>query len=239
MTLRYALATDCGRERENNEDAALAVPELGLFLIADGMGGHVAGEVASHVAIESLTAFVKGNGPANDLEDESRLLCEATLQANTAVLHQAESRGLLGMGTTLTALRVRGRTAIVSHVGDTRACLLKDGELSALTQDHNIASLLVDQGIIQAEDAKNHPERHMLTQAIGTQENIEPDLIQARIPKSGRILLSTDGLHDVVPTEEIAELASQEDLDAAVRALIGRANEHGSPDNVTVILVEP
>ncbi len=239
MSLRYAIATDCGRERQNNEDAALGVPELGLFVIADGMGGHLGGEVASQVAIDSLLAFLEGHGPAEDPEDGARLLSEATLEANSAVLHEAERRGLAGMGTTLTALQISSRTATICHVGDTRASLLKDGELSVLTRDHNIASLMVDQGIIPAAQATLHPERHMLTQAIGTQESVDPDLIRVQIPRGGRILLSTDGLHDVVPADVIAELAHQKELEGAARALIEQANERGGPDNVTVILIAP
>ncbi len=239
MSLRYAIATDRGRERENNEDAALGVPELGLFVIADGMGGHIGGEVASQVAIDSLLAFVKGHGPVRDLKDSARLLSEAVLEANSAVLHEAELRELVGMGTTLTALQIAERSATICHVGDTRAGLLQDGELSVLTRDHNIASLMVAQGIIPAAQATLHPERHMLTQAVGTSESIEPDIVQVEIPRGARILLSTDGLHDVVPADVIAELAHREELKAAAQALIEQANNRGGPDNVTVILIEP
>jgi protein phosphatase len=239
MSLRYAVASDCGRERDNNEDAARAIEELGLFVIADGMGGHVGGEVASRVAVETFVSFVKGHGSATGLADEVRLLSEALLEANTAVQHEAESRNLVGMGTTLTALRIRGQMATVCHIGDTRAYLVKDGQLEALTQDHTIVGLLVEEGLIGADDAKDHPERHMLTQAIGTQELIEPDVSQTRIPPSARLLLSTDGLHDVVPRAQMAELASGPDLEAAAQALIERANAQGGPDNITVILIEP
>ena len=239
MSLRYVIATDRGRERENNEDAALGVPELGLFVIADGMGGHLGGEVASQVAVDSLLAFVKGHGPARDLKESARLLSEAVLEANSAVLHEAERRELAGMGTTLTALQITDDTATICHVGDTRAGFLKDGELSVLTRDHNVASLMVAQGIIPADEATLHPERHMLTQAVGTSESIDPDTVQVEIPPKARILLSTDGLHDVVPPDVIAELAGQPDLEAATQALVDQANERGGPDNVTIILIEP
>ena len=239
MSLQYVIATDRGRERQNNEDTALAVPELGLFVIADGMGGHIGGEVASQVAIDSLLAFLKGHGPARDLKDGARLLSEAVLEANSAVLHEAERRKLAGMGTTLTALQISERTVTICHVGDTRAGFLQNGELSVLTRDHNIATLMVDQGIIPAGQATRHPERHMLTQAVGTSGSIDPDIVQVEIPAGARILLSTDGLHDVVPAEFIAQLAGQEDLEAATQALIDQANERGGPDNVTVILIDP
>jgi protein phosphatase len=124
-------------------------------------------------------------------------------------------------------------------VGDTRACFVIGGELSVLTRDQNLASLLVDQGIISREQATFHSERHMLTQAVGTHAAVEPDVIQTRIPPDARILLSTDGLHDVVPVGEIAELAAGDELEAAAQALVQRANEYGGPDNVTVVLIEP
>lgn len=238
MSTRYALASDLGRERENNEDAALAIPELVLFVIADGMGGHLGGEIASHTAVESVVAYVKGHGPADDDESQARILCEAALEANSAVLKEAERRDLLGMGTTLTALQIRGRTATIAHVGDTRVSLVKDDEVTVLTRDQNMASLLVDEGVISSDAAPLHPERHMLTQAVGTHESIEPDLVQIRIPKDARILLSTDGLHDVVPGHEIARIAANENLEVAVRGLIEKANDHGGPDNITVILIE-
>ena len=238
MSLRYALASDRGRERNNNEDAARVVEELGLFVIADGMGGHVGGEIASRVAVETFIAFVKQHSSENDLEDPVRQLSEAMLAANTAVQHEAESRNLVGMGTTVTALRIQGQTAAICHIGDTRAALVKDGTLESLTRDHTIVSLLIDEGVIKAEDARNHPERHMLTQAIGTQDLIEPDISRIQIPPSARILLSTDGLHDIVSSAEIAQLASGADLETAVHALIDRANEQGGPDNITVILVD-
>ena len=238
MSLRYALATDLGRERENNEDAALAVPELDLFVIADGMGGHLGGEIASHAAVESLVAYVKGHGPTDNNESQARILCEAALEANNTVLKEAERHDMFGMGTTLTALQIRGRTVTIAHVGDTRVSLVKDGEVTVLTRDQNVASLLVERGVISSDAAPLHPERHMLTQAVGTHDSVEPDLVQTRIPKDARILLSTDGLHDVVPGHEIARIAANENLEGAVRGLIDKANEHGGPDNITVLLIE-
>ena len=237
--MKYALQTDTGRERENNEDAARAVEDLGLFVIADGMGGHVAGEVASRVAVETVISFIGGHGITEPGADEARLLSEALFEANSAVLHEAESRKLQGMGTTLTAVRVHGQDLTVCHVGDTRAYILGKAGLEVLTQDHTVVGMLVEEGLIAADAAKDHPERHMLTQAVGTQELLEPDVVQTRIPQAGRVLLSTDGLHDVVSEEEMFELGSDPDIERAARGLIERANEHGGPDNITVILIEP
>ncbi|MFQ5512809.1 MAG: Stp1/IreP family PP2C-type Ser/Thr phosphatase [Myxococcota bacterium] len=238
MSLRYALVSDTGRERECNEDAACAVEEIGLFVVADGMGGHVAGEVASRVAIESFVAFVKEHGSMGEAPEEARLLSEALLEANSAVQHEAASHQLYGMGTTLTAAQLRGHHATICHVGDSRAYLLHRGALEILTQDHTIVGLMVEEGVISADAARDHPERHMLTQAIGTQELVEPCVRQLELPRGSRLLLSTDGLHDVVSNAEILELGAGEDLDAAARSLVARANTHGGPDNITLILIE-
>jgi protein phosphatase len=238
MSLHYSLLSDTGRERDNNEDFALALPEIGLFVIADGMGGHIAGEVASRVAVETLTAIVKERPQPRRIKDEAELLGEAMIAAHEAVLRAAEERGLFGMGTTLTALRIHGNTAVLAHVGDTRAYFAREAGLETLTRDHTLVAMLVEGGSVSEAEAMNHPDKHLLTQAIGTQAEIESTFSERRIPKGARILLSTDGLHDVVPPERILELALTPDLDAATAALIDSANEAGGPDNVSVILIQ-
>ena len=236
--MNHALATDTGKLRDNNEDFVLGLPELGLFVIADGMGGHAAGEVASELATRTVADTLRAAPVPRRIRDEGPLLRSAIVQANEAVLRAGEERELKGMGTTLTALRFRGRSAIVSHVGDTRAYVLRKGVLTCLTRDHTFVGVLVRSGVISEEAAMQHPDRHVLTQAIGTPDGISPEGVQRRLAPGTRLLLSTDGLHDVVLPREIAELASSPDLDAAVRALIDRANACGGPDNVSVILIQ-
>jgi protein phosphatase len=237
--VRYAFKTDRGRVRENNEDSCRSLPELGLFVVADGMGGHIAGEVASRVAADTLVDVVRSRKRPRRAQDEGPMLGEAVIVAHNAVGREATERGLLGMGTTLTALHVRGRIGTVAHVGDSRACLVQRRSLRRLTRDHTLAEMLVESGAISAREAMTHPERHVLTQAIGPNAQIEPDVVQTRLRAGVRVLLSSDGLHDVVPEEEIHELARIDDLDQAVERLVARTNELGAPDNVTVILVEP
>lgn len=239
MTTRYALATHPGRVRENNEDCARAVPDLGLFLVADGMGGHIAGEVASQLATAIVIETLKTRKRPKRIMDEAPLLGEALLIAHAAVMEEARRRELHGMGTTLTALKVRGRTATVAHVGDSRACMIHRNQLVPLTRDHTLVALLVESGALDEADADAHPERHVLTQAIGPAAQVDPEITQARIPRGARILLSSDGLHDIVPDDEILRLAALEDLDDAVAHLIDRANELGGPDNISAVLVEP
>ena len=155
------------------------------------------------------------------------------------MLREADVRELDGMGTTLTVLRVRNRTVVASHVGDTRLYLVKPTEILQLTQDHNMVALLVEAGAVKREDAHLHPDRHLLTRAIGTHREVEPDTLRARIPPGARLLLSSDGLHDVVPEPEIHRLASEASMDRGARALIAAANREGGPDNITVLLLEP
>jgi protein phosphatase len=233
------LASDVGRVRANNEDSVSALPDLGLFAVADGMGGHVAGEFASRLALETLVEVVRKREKPRRVRDLGPLLCEAILAANSAVYHEADARGLIGMGTTLTALYVRGRTGVVGHVGDSRAALVRAGKLRWLTRDQTLAGLLMEAGALEPSEMGQHPERHLLLQAIGPAPAVQPELVQTRVPREARLLLSTDGLHDIVSDAEIAELASIPDIVEAVHRLVGRANALGGPDNITVLLVEP
>jgi protein phosphatase len=239
VTTLFALASDVGQLRPNNEDASCVLPEFGLYAVADGMGGHVAGELASRLALDTLREVVKTQPAPQRLTEVGELLCEAILAANSTVFHEAETRGLLGMGTTLTALRVRGRTAVVGHVGDSRAYLINRSGSRQLTHDQTLTSLLIDSGSLDPADAAHHPDRNVLLQAIGPTPAVQPELVQARIPKGSRLLLSTDGLHDIVPEQELTDLAAEGTLEEAVHGLIDRANALGGPDNITVVMVEP
>lgn len=239
MIERWALQSDPGLLRENNEDAARALPELGLFVVADGMGGHVAGEVASRVASDAVVEVFSSTAPPRRIRDEAPRLGEALMAANSAVRREADRLELMGMGTTLTALLLRGRTATIAHVGDSRAYVIRNGELRQLTHDHTLVATLVESGALTPEEAFAHPERHVLTRALGTHGTVQPDVLQVRIPRAARFLLSSDGLHDVVPAPVILELASGADLEEAAHGLVEVTRSHGAPDNVTVVLVEP
>jgi len=238
LNLRYALASDVGSVRANNEDSARAVPERKLFVVADGMEGHVAGEVASRIAIETFMQAVQQETRPRRVKDALELLRAAALAANQAVYSTAQADGLMGMGTTLTGVLIQGRTACIAHIGDSRLYLV-GRKLRVVTSDHTMTHLMVQSGILSEAEAASHPERHVLTQAVGTARSIEPDVLQARIPRGSRLLLSTDGLHDVVPPDEIRTEASSDDLEKGVHGLIEAAKAHGGPDNVTVILVDP
>ncbi|HTO09610.1 MAG TPA: Stp1/IreP family PP2C-type Ser/Thr phosphatase [Myxococcota bacterium] len=236
---RYALLSDVGVERTNNEDSAAVDLELGLFVVADGMGGHAAGEVASRVAVDATLAALRSRPRPKRLRDEGEVMLQAMHDANSAVVREADERGTFGMGTTLSALFVRRRSAVIAHVGDSRIYSISKKGITQLTADHTLVAAMVEQGVITAEQAATHPDKHVLTQAIGTLGPLEPQVLHAKIPAKGRLLLCTDGLHDALTLGEIEALARGDDLDEAARALVDRANAAGGHDNVTVLLVEP
>ena len=238
MSFRYAMGTDTGLVRKGNEDSARVIPELDLFIVADGMGGHIGGEVASRVAADSFAEEVASQSDAKLVREQPDALERAILRANDAVIREGTTRGLFGMGTTLTAARVTRRTGTFAHVGDSRAYLIEPGKLRQLSRDHTLVAGLVDIGTLTREQAAEHPERHMLLQAIGTDYEIEPDVFQRRLPHRGRILLCSDGLHDQVPEPEILRMAQQNDLDPAVSELVCASNQAGGVDNVTVVIVD-
>lgn len=237
--MRYALLSDVGKERSNNEDCAAVDLELGLFIVADGMGGHAAGEVASRVAVDATLQAVRSRPRPTRLKDGGELLLQACHDANSAVIREADERGTFGMGTTLSTVFVRKRSAVIANVGDSRVYSISRRTTKLLTTDHTLVAAMVENGLISADDAHNHPDKHVLTQAIGTLGELAPQVLKTRVPPRGRLLLCTDGLHDSLSTDEIGELSRTGDLDAAVRALVDRANALGGHDNVTVLLIEP
>jgi protein phosphatase len=237
--MRYALLSDLGMERSNNEDSAFADVELGLFIVADGMGGHAAGEVASRVAVEATVAAMRARERPARARDEAELLLQAVHDANAAVLQEAEERGTQGMGTTLSIVCLRNRAAVIANVGDSRVYLLSRKGITQLTTDHTLVMRMVENGLLRPEEARTHADKHVLTMAIGTPGLLEPQLLYAKIPPGGRLLLCSDGLHDLLPESELEALAKTPDIDQAARALVVRANDRGGFDNVTVLLVDP
>jgi protein phosphatase len=236
---KYALLSDVGVERSNNEDSAAVDLELGLFIVADGMGGHAAGEVASRIAVEATLAALRARPRPRRLRDQGEAMLQAMHDANAAVVREADERGTFGMGTTLSCVAVRRRSAVIAHVGDSRIYSITKQGFAQVTSDHTLVQAMVEQGVLTHEQALTHPDKHVLTQAIGTLGPLEPQVVQVKVPARGRLLLCTDGLHDSLPPAEIESLARREDLDDAARALVERANALGGHDNVTVLLVEP
>jgi serine/threonine protein phosphatase PrpC len=232
-TVRFAARSDVGLIREGNEDSVYAGPRL--LAVADGMGGHAAGEVASAVAIATL-APLDDDAPGSDLLDALR---RAALTANGQLRQLvADNAALEGMGTTLTAILSAGSRLGMVHVGDSRAYLFRDGELCQITQDHTLVQNLVDQGRLSAEEAGSHPQRSLLTRVLDGSDNVDLDLSVREVRRGDRYLLCTDGLSGVVSPQTMAEALRLPDPKAAVDRLVELALRGGAPDNVTCIVAD-
>ena len=232
MKVRVAARTDIGRARQRNEDAYLVHEPL--FAVADGMGGHRGGDVASSLALESLSV------PERDSADASAALVEDIKEANRRVLERGEAeRDLRGMGTTLTAVVTEADKAYLAHVGDSRAYLLRDGSLQQLTEDHTLVQRMVREGRLTPEEAARHPQRSIITRALGVEEEVPVDQLTLDIHPGDRLLLCTDGLTGPVSKQRIQEVLEQEtDPDSAVEKLVDEANQAGGDDNITVVLLD-
>jgi protein phosphatase len=229
--LRTAALTDTGRRRRHNEDAYVCDPPL--FAIADGMGGAQAGEIASHLAATSLQ-HAERNDPSGE-EAVQQLIQDA----NRSVYERARSdASTSGMGTTMTVALVDGDVVRFGHVGDSRAYLWRNGELSRLTVDHTYVQALIDEGKLTREEAAVHPYRSAVLRSIDGEHQPEPDVFWVELELNDRLLVCSDGLTDLVPEPQIGELLSVEDPDLASGALVAAALERGGKDNVTCLVAD-
>jgi serine/threonine protein phosphatase PrpC len=234
LALRYAVRSDVGLLREGNEDSAYAGPHL--LAIADGMGGHAAGEVASAVAISAL-AGLDEEIPVTDLLD----VLSAAVAAANATLHEMslQDPSVEGMGTTLTAMLWSGSTVGLCHIGDSRAYLLRDGDFYQITHDHTLVQSLVDDGRLSPEQAHTHPQRSLVMRALQSSTDAEPDLSVRQAKTGDRYLLCSDGLSDVVSEQTLHQtLLAATDREKAVHQLIDLAIRGGGPDNITCIVAD-
>jgi serine/threonine protein phosphatase PrpC len=234
--------SDIGLLRDKNEDAFWCGGGDGwhLALVADGMGGHQAGEVASRLAVQVVTSLIQElacKSPVHVSWQEE--LVAAVKRANQEVFTVARSDPrLAGMGTTLTVLLVQGRRYVLAHVGDSRAYRLRQGKLEVLTEDHSLVQELVNQGSLDMADARVHPQRHVLTRALGTEPTLAVDGGSGTLLPGDAFLLCTDGLTNAVPDNEILSILSQHTQPTAVEELIRLANKRGGRDNITVVLLQ-
>lgn len=237
MTFTFAGHTDAGRVRPENEDALLQLPLRGVAAVADGMGGHAAGDVASRIAVDVLDDRSVELGP-----DPAEALAEAVHAAHEAILKAARADpDLQGMGTTLTALRVHEEDGCtIAHVGDSRAYRWRDGELEQLTRDQTWVQEQVEAGTLSEEGARDHPFASILTGALGVEDqDIEVQVLELDCRVGDTFLLCSDGLIARLTDDQLLSIleAHTDDLDAAAHALVDAANEAGGPDNITVALV--
>lgn len=230
VRLLVSSRTDVGRVRPGNEDALLVADDGRLVAVADGMGGHQAGEVASATAIESLREGLQ----------EGEAIEDAITAANTAVVTRAAGDpSLRGMGTTLTAGIVDGGVLVIGHVGDSRAYLLRGGELRQVTTDHSVVAELIAAGELTEAEALVDPRRAMITRALGIDVTVAVDVLELTLVPGDRLLLCSDGLTTMVRDPEIAEiLAHEDDRQRAADELVEAANLGGGADNITVIVAD-
>ena len=229
--------SDIGLVRSTNEDSYICEPPH-LFVVADGMGGHVAGEIASKRAATTVSRYVQENTGLNNFEE---MLKQAIDHANTSTYQLAQSKEELnGMGTTITAVYVDGDTVYWGHVGDSRMYLVRNGKFSQITGDHSLVWELVQSGSITKEEAKIHPKRNMLTRAVGTSCLVKIDTGVVHWETGDIILLCTDGLTNMVSEQEIHNLIQnhQDDFSTIVSQLVAQANKAGGLDNITTILIK-
>lgn len=248
MIIISAGKTDTGKTRKNNEDSYLVNDGMGLYAVADGIGGHEGGEVASRMAIEGLSQIVRegcsgaDNTPAHGISTEgdpiTPALSRAFTLANTLIRQAAaENPALLSMGTTLTALLFRETTAHLAHVGDSRAYRLRAGVLTQVTDDHTVIAEQMRAGLLTPEQAQKSPYRHVITRALG----IDPELIvdhqvlEAR--QDDTFLLCSDGLTEMVDDETIRRILEDASPQEAAERLVREANDRGGVDNITVVVV--
>lgn len=223
--------THAGRVRERNEDSILTDPTGVLWAVADGMGGHGSGDVASDIVIERLSTAPDEGDPGLILE---RLITEA----NDAIFAHAQAAGGRTMGATVVALMVQNAIGYMAWAGDSRGYLLRRGGLRLLTHDHTVVQSLVDEGVIAVEDAQSHAQANVVTRAVGAEPEIEIDQVTIPFIAGDRVLLCSDGLTGCIGDQRIAALLGEASTpDEACRALITAALEAGAPDNVSVIAV--
>ena len=247
--IRFSATTHPGLKREHNEDSLLADPEFGLFVVADGVGGRAAGEVASALTVEtflnakeSLAEMVQAYtldpqwSTRNAVLEALDQVCQ---DASSRVFDEAEASSKKGMTTTLVVALVGGGAAVLAHAGDSRAYLIRDGLIRQLTEDHSMINELVRTGQMTFEEASRSRYRSVITRAVGLYPTVQTDLMSIEMLPGDRILLNTDGLSDMVSQEHIEDIASQDDVETANNRLIQAALDGGGIDNVTVVIVEP
>lgn len=251
MKISYEAITDVGRKRKGNEDSVFVNPEQNLFVVADGMGGHAAGEVASRLAVDAINDFIELTGGDDEitwpfgLDDtmsyDGNRLKTAVRFANKRVLESTKERSEYeGMATTVAAVLLEGDAANLAHVGDSRVYLLRDSELVQLTSDHSWINEQIQSGVISADQARSHPLRNVVTRALGGKPDLQVDMQVHPMAPEDVLLLCSDGLTTMLPDEEIARVLGDNvhDISRAARALVDAANAKGGEDNITVLLLK-
>lgn len=240
--MKFYAITDIGRKRELNEDYIYtsgqpigALPNL--FIVADGMGGHKAGDYASMHTVDRFVEVIRELGEEHGVQDA---INEAVTAANAYIYQRSrENSNLRGMGTTLVLASCIGNEAIVANIGDSRLYLVNDA-MTQITRDHSLVEEMVTLGGIDREMARNHPDKNIITRAVGVKEKVAADFFEVDLTKGDKLLLCSDGLTNMLRDEEIYQIIQDnKELEQAAKALVDAANENGGRDNIAVVLVEP
>jgi len=240
--------SDVGRKREHNEDSLLIDDDLGLYIVADGMGGHQGGGTASRLAVETIRDKLRqarANGTtlalhAGALEENPlrEVLRSAVEMACRSIFHAAQSDpGLQGMGTTVTAVAVDERSAFVAHVGDSRCYLIRGEDIFQVSEDHSLVNEQLKAGAITPEEARTSRFRNIITRSVGFEEQVAVDLFSLEVEPGDRLVVCCDGLSNLVEDPEILQVVGDRPLEEAPRRLVEIANERGGDDNITVIVI--
>lgn len=242
--MRFAAGTDRGLVRDSNEDSYKIIPESSqnsyVYIIADGMGGHNCGEVASRMAVDFISNYVQKDGnrlfSSQNIEEKLKKLVEDT---NTTVFETSlKNPEASGMGTTLTMAVIAGEKATVAHVGDSRLYLMRDEIIQQITEDHTYIWELIKKGSLTREEAEVHPRKHVITRAIGSSPDLEVDMLTLEIQDEDILLLCTDGLTNMIGDDEIYRILKDNEPEAACEGLIEAAKSKGGEDNITVIVIK-
>lgn len=238
MVVRMVTATDVGLQRKNNEDSCATLDDAGLCVVADGMGGHLGGEIASNIAIETVTEAFKSRGKGgHDERKDAELLQKTIKAANKEIYRRGNADAALkNMGTTIVAAVFDGDYVVTANVGDSRIYRLRDGKLGQVTEDHSWVGELRKKNLISEEDARSHPLKNIITRALGMEQTVEVDVKWEKAKAGDIYLLCTDGLTDLVPDGEIQAhmLKPGTSLEAMAAGLIEAANNAGGSDNITL-----
>ena len=253
MRINSCGITDIGRKRQRNEDSYLVNDKLGLYVVADGMGGHAGGEFASKIAVSTVEEILKGNDrKKSNVPDDTYLdkgdekedyatqdkLKDAITRAGSLIVKRAvEEPELRGMGTTATVMLVLGEKAYIAHVGDSRAYCVRNGQIIQITEDHSLVHEQLKSGLITEEEARTHQLKNIITRSVGVQEEVEVDTVVWKIEVGDTYLLCSDGLSNMVSDEEMQDFIHDEEPEKAAQKLVDQANHRGGDDNITLIIL--
>lgn len=232
--MQVSTSTHVGMVREQNEDSFLSMPELALFAVADGMGGHRGGKTASQLIVSELRELAETEAPQKSM-DLASMLTRINLRIREVA---AADPSLEGMGSTCSAVVIRGGRLYVAHVGDSRVYLMRNDQLQQVTLDHRAIQKLIDEGTLSEAEAEFHPWRNILTRSMGAEDKVEIDLYERDLQAGDEIMICSDGLTGMLPEPNILDILSAgEDLQATADRLVAGANENGGADNITVVLI--